>query len=65
MKFVVDEMPTYAEDCPFCRDEDHLSYFVCEARSVAMRCPYFSPEWGYESAECPFLISMQDLKNNA
>lgn len=62
MKFVVNEMPTRPDDCLFCNY--HWNYYVCKVHSTAMQCPYFSPERNCEP-ECPFLISMQDLKNNA
>lgn len=62
MKFVVDEMPAYADDCLFC--EDRWNYHVCRVHSTVMKCPYFSPEWDCEP-ECPFLISLKEVQNKS
>lgn len=59
MKFVVDEMPYSPEDCPFCNGITHSTCILLHNS----RCERFNPSWG--ELNCPFLISVQDLENNA
>ena len=60
MKFVVDEMPNSPEDCPFCNGTTKPTCNLVNHN----RCEYFNPSWDYEPV-CSFLISVQDLENNA
>ena len=60
MKFVVDEMPYSTEDCPFCNG---ITKSTCNLLHNS-RCEYFNPSWDNEP-DCPFLIALENLKNNA
>lgn len=60
MKFVVDEMPDWPEDCPFCNG---ITHSTCNLLHRA-RCEYFNPTPGYEP-DCPFLISLKESQNKS
>lgn len=45
MKFLVDELPYYGDDCPF--------LYSCHDRTNALYCPRYWDKWQVNSSENP------------
>lgn len=60
MKFIVDEMPAFKSDCPFCDDGQPNNPECCCGPEYAHHlCVYFI-NGGYNSEDCPHLKPLHE-----
>ena len=64
MKFIVDEMPYYSNDCPFCEYDHSSKNGYCGLMSHNSICYYVTNNKPGERnpSDCPFLISIDNIK---
>ena len=56
MKLIVDEMPVYSQDCPYCKDQSDNGFGyedpVCTWNQSGRRC--------WNPSECPYFTAKQE-----
>ena len=59
MKFLVDEMPIYPEECPFCDTHWHRNGYGCMKQEFGVECKYFDTN---NPDDC-HLLKVQEVKD--